>query len=95
MEELLINYWKKKSYQSCAISSKKGKKNKPVIRHWRGWLTINQGDTAPPLWLAARGEEEKEPGCQSLVSYLTPVGPHHSQVGQGATLSLGGAMGSK
>lgn len=46
-----------------------------------------------PLWLAAheRRKEERELHCQSLVSYLTPVGPHHTQVGQGATLLLGGA----
>ncbi len=75
-------------YQSCAISLSLKKK---VILHWRGWLTINQSNTPPLLWLAARGKEEKELCCQSLVSTLTPVGPHHTQLGLGATLLLGGA----
>lgn len=75
---------------------KRKKQHNPVIRHLKRRVNHqpDRDTPPPPLVSSTRGKEEKELCCQSLVSYLTPVGPHHTQLGQGATLLLGGAIGS-
>lgn len=50
---------------------------KTVIRHQKGWLTINLRDAAPPLWLC----------CHSLLSMSDTSKFHHTPLGQGAAVT--------
>lgn len=96
MEELLIHYMTENQEEVADIKvvlsllKNKTKKTPQPCDSPLKRLVNHQpdGHSTSPLVSSTRGKELR---CQSLVSYLTPVGPHHTQLVQGATLSPGGA----